>query len=253
MHHTWITCLAPNPNAALRLFCLPYAGGSSVIFHRWPQELSAAIEVCAVKLPGRESRFAESPFARMTPLVQALAEGLAPYLDRPFALFGHSLGGLVGYELVHELQRQQRPAPVHLIVSASRAPHLPPRRSPMHDLPTETFIDRLRDYAGTPEQVLDNRDLMELLLPVLRADFAISETYQSTAETPITCPITAFCSSQDNVVYAEDVQAWQPYTRNTFALHTMPGNHFFINSARSELTAKIGQMLTAYVPGGTGP
>lgn len=247
MHDTWITRPAPNPNATLRLFCLPYAGGGSVIFHHWPQELSAAIEVCTVKLPGRENRITESPFVSMTPLVQALAEGLAPHLDRPFALFGHSLGGLIGYELVHELKRQQRPAPVHLIVSASRAPHLPLRRSPIHDLPVEAFIDRLRDYAGTPEQILENSALMDLLMPVLRADFAISETYQSMVQTPVACPITAFCGSRDNIVYSEDVQAWQPYTRNTFILHTIAEDHFFINSARSELIAKVGQTLTPYV------
>ncbi len=247
MHHKWIVCPAPNPNAALRLFCLPYAGGGSVIFHQWPQALSSAIEVCAVKLPGRENRIAETPYSRMTPLVQALAEGLAPLLDRPFALFGHSLGGYVGYELVHELQRQQRPAPVHLMVSGSRAPHRPPRRSPIHELPTEAFIDRLRRFEGTPEQVLNNSDLMELLLPVLRADFAVSETYSQTAQTPVACPITAFCGSHDDVSPRDDVEAWEPYTRNTFTLHTIPGDHFFINSARSELIAKIRQHLIAYV------
>lgn len=252
MNHTWITCTAPNPNAALRLFCLPYAGGGSVIFHHWPKELPPTIEVCAVKLPGRESRIAESPFVSMTPLVQAMAEGLTPYLDRPFALFGHSLGGSVGYELVQELQRQHRPAPVHLMVSAARAPHRPSRRAPIHHLPTEAFIDRLRDYAGTPEQVLSNDALMELLMPVLRADFTISDTYTQTAMTPVTCPITAFCGSQDDVVPPEDVEAWQPYTHHAFTLHTIMGNHFFISSARSELIAAIRQTLTSHLPEGTG-
>ncbi len=245
MHHTWITCPAPNPNAALRLFCLPYAGGGSVTFYHWPKELPPTIEVCTVKLPGRENRITESPFVRMTPLVQALSEGLAPHLDRPYALFGHSLGGLVGYELAHELQRQQRPTPQHLIVSASRAPHLPSRRSPIHNLPTAAFIERLRDYAGTPEQVLNNSALMELLMPVLRADFAISETYTQAMKTPVACPITAFCGSQDDVVYPEDMQAWAPYTLDTFALHTIAGNHFFINHARSELIAHICQTLAS--------
>lgn len=117
----------------------------------------------------------------------------------------------------------------------------------MHDLPTETFIDRLRAYKGSPEQVLNNSDLMELLLPTLRADFAISETYTQTVRIPVTCPITAFCGSQDDVTQQEDVEAWQSYAHNTFTLHTIPGDHFFINSARSELIAIIRQKLISHV------
>jgi medium-chain acyl-[acyl-carrier-protein] hydrolase len=102
---TWITRSTPKPNAPLRLFCFPYAGGGSVLFHHWGAKLPADIEICAIKLPGRENRLSEPPFVRVAPLVQALVEGLMPYLDRPFAFFGHSLGGLVSFELAHELLR----------------------------------------------------------------------------------------------------------------------------------------------------
>jgi medium-chain acyl-[acyl-carrier-protein] hydrolase len=241
--HTWITRSTPQPNAAMRLFCLPYAGGGSIIFHHWGRELPADIEVCAIKLPGRESRLSETPFVRVAPLVQALVEGLTPYLDRPFALFGHSLGGLVSFELAHELLRQQRPAPVHLLVSAMRAPHLPAANPGMHDLPTAAFIARLRDFRGTPEAILNHRHMMDMLMPTLRADFAMSETHTYVAKEPLDCPITVLGGQEDTLVSEEALRAWQGYTHHTFTMHTIPGGHFFIQSARSVVLEKVVQAL----------
>lgn len=246
--HTWIACSAPKPSAALRLFCFPYAGGGSVIFHHWGPELPASIEVCAVKLPGRENRLSEPPFARVGPLVQVLAHSLLPYMDRPFAFFGHSLGGLISFELVHELLRRQLPVPVHLMVSAMRAPHIPAARPGMHDLPTPAFIDRLRDFQGTPEAILNNCALMDVLLPALRADFAIAETHTYAATAPLACPITVFGGLQDPLVSPEALRAWQFYTRHTFTMHTIPGRHFFINSARSEVLEKVVHTLMRHLP-----
>ena len=245
--HAWIARSTPKPNAALRLFCFPYAGGGSVIFHHWGMELPADIEVCAIKLPGRENRLSEPPFIRVAPLVQALAEGLRPYLDRPFAFFGHSLGGLVSFELAHELLRQRHPAPVHLLVSAMRAPHLPATRPDIHGLPTPALIEHLRNFQGTPEAILNNRAMMEMLLPALRADFAMSETHRHSAKAPLACPITAFCGLQDTLVSEDALRAWQGYTHHTFTMHTIAGNHFFINHARSEVLQKVRQALMPHL------
>jgi medium-chain acyl-[acyl-carrier-protein] hydrolase len=245
---SWITRSTPKPHADLRLFCFPYAGGGSITFHHWGAELPDGIEVCAVKLPGRESRLSEPPFARIAPLVRALAEGLSPYLDRPFAFFGHSLGGLVSFELAHELLRQQRPAPVHLLVSAMRAPHIPATDPGIHNLPTPAFIERLRDFQGTPEAILNNRDMMDILMPALRADFAISATHTHSAKAPLACPITAFCGLQDALVSEAALRAWQSYTRSTFTIHTIAGGHFFINTKRSEVLEKIRQTLLPHLP-----
>lgn len=246
--HVWITRSDPKPNAALRLFCFPYAGGGSVIFHHWGAELPDGVEVCAIKLPGRENRLSEPPFAHVTPLVQTLAQGIAPYLDRPFAFFGHSLGGLVSYELAHELLRQQRPAPVHLLVSAVRAPHIPSSTPASHDLPTPAFIEYLRDMNGTPEAILNNPAMMELLLPTIRADFAMSNTYIHSEKAPLACPITALCGTQDTIVSESALRAWQCYTRNTFTMHTIVGGHFFIHSARAEVLKKVEQTLLLHLP-----
>lgn len=246
--HTWIARPTPKPNAALRLFCFPYAGGGSTIFHRWGAELPDSIEVCAIKLPGRENRFTEAPFDRVAPLVQALADGLSPYLDRPFAFFGHSLGGLVSFELTHALLRLRRPSPVHLLVSAMRAPHVPSTIPTMHHLPTPDFIEHLRNIQGTPEEILNNRDMMDLMLPALRADFAITETHQHATRAPLACPITAFCGLEDTIVSEEALRAWASYTRNTFTVHTLTGGHFFIHSERAEVIQKVEQTLLPHLP-----
>ncbi len=245
--HTWITCSTPRPNAALRLFCFPYAGVGSVVFHHWGAELPDDIEVCAIKLPGRESRLSEPPFVRTAPLVKALAEGLTPYLDRPFAFFGHSLGGLVSFELAHELLRQQRPAPVHLLVSATRAPHIPSAAPGVHELPTPAFIDHLRHIQGTPEAILNNHVMMNLLLPAIRADFAISETYHHETKAPLACPITVLCGLQDTLVSEQALRAWQGYTRNTFTMYNFDDGHFFINHARAEVLEKVRQALLPHL------
>ncbi len=244
MSHTWVTCRVPRPHAQLRLFCFPYAGGGSVTYYHWPRKLPDAIEVYAVKLPGRENRFTESPFTRLEPLVRTLADALLPYLDRPFAFFGHSLGGLLSFELTHALRRQHRLTPVHLCVSASRAPHLCRSGTPKHDLPTPDFIRYLRRINGTPEKILNNNTVMQLLLPTLRADFALAETYHYSPKEPLSCPITVFAGLQDTIVSHEALRAWQQHTRNTFTLHTFPGSHFFLQTARTELLTALTQTLT---------
>jgi medium-chain acyl-[acyl-carrier-protein] hydrolase len=245
--HPWVTRFVSNPNATLRLFCFPYAGGGSVIYHHWPRYLPAAIEVCALKLPGRENRLGEPPFTHMTPLVRTLSDVLLPDLDRPFVFFGHSLGGLISFELTQRLRQQQRPVPLHLYASGIRAPHIPPSREPMHALPTAAFIDRLRRINGTPEEILNNDSLMQILLPCLRADFSLSETYTYTPQTPLDCPITAFGGTDDTLVSQDALNAWQFHTNEVFKRHMFPGNHFFIHHTRPSLLAVLAQELTSYL------
>jgi medium-chain acyl-[acyl-carrier-protein] hydrolase len=244
----WVSRSVPNPNAELRLFCFPYAGGGSVIYHHWPQFLPDAIEVCALKLPGRENRLSEPPFTHMTPLVRTLSDVLQPYLDRPFIFFGHSLGGLISFELTQLLRQQRRPMPLHLYASGIRAPHLPPTREPIHALPTPDFIERLRRINGTPAEILNNDALMQLLLPCLRADFSLSETYTYAPKIPLDCPITAFGGTDDPIVSQDTLNAWQSHTTQAFKRHMFPGNHFFLHSKRQSLLAVLTQDLTSYLP-----
>jgi medium-chain acyl-[acyl-carrier-protein] hydrolase len=244
---TWVTAAAPNPQARIRLFCFPYAGGGTAIFRTWAAELPREIEVCAVRLPGREHRLMEPPFMRLTPLVKALTHALRPYLDRPFAFFGHSMGALVCFELAHALRQDQPQGPTHLFLSARRAPQVPAPYPPIHALPDPQFVEKLRRLNGTPEAVLREPELMEVLLPVLRADFAICETYAYAPKALLDCPIAAFGGLQDSEAGHDDLAAWRDHTRGTFSLRMLPGDHFFLHSHRTLLLQAISDELTRWL------
>ena len=134
------------------------------------------VEVCLVQLPGRENLITERRFTSLLPLINAIAEALGPYFNLPFAFFGHSMGAKTAFELARKLRRKKGVQPVHLFVSGSRPPHIPEPR-PLHLLPEQEFTKELRRFSGTPESVMQSRDLMEMYLPILRADFSIDETY----------------------------------------------------------------------------
>jgi medium-chain acyl-[acyl-carrier-protein] hydrolase len=236
--NSWVTCSRPRTQARLRLFCFPYAGGGASIFRAWPDDLPG-MQVCPVQLPGRENRLREPCFIRLEPLVQALVQALPPYLDMPYAFFGHSLGALIGFELARALVRENRSGPVHLFVSGHSAPQVQSLEPPIHQLPEPDFIKELRCLNGTPGEVLQHAELMALLLPVLRADFAINETYVYTPGTLLDCPISAFGGLQDNLASRDDLAAWRDQTRSTFTLRMFPGDHFFLHSARPLLLRAI--------------
>src|SRR5205085_10328077 len=161
-------------------------------------------------------RSRESAFARLPPLVAALTDALRPHLDRPYAVFGHSLGALVAFEWVRELRRRHWPTPELLIVSGRAAPHLPPRQRPIHTLPEAEFRAELARFNGTPAPVLGHDELMRTLLPLLRADFAAAETYEYVAEPALDVPITAVGGSDDPRATAAELDAWREYTRAGF-------------------------------------
>ncbi len=241
--NSWVIRPRPNPRGRLRLFCFPYAGGAASVFYTWSDGLPGDVEVCPIQLPGRESRLRELPFTALPPLTQALAQAIQPYLDKPFAFFGHSMGAVIGFELARQLRRQNDLCPAHLFVSGSRAPQVPDPNPPLHQLPDGEFVAELRHFNGTPEEVLQNSELMQLFLPILRADFAIHETYTYTAGAPLDCSISAFGGSQDDRVSGEDLAAWRGQTCSTFMLRLFPGDHFFLHSARSLLIQAISQDL----------
>jgi medium-chain acyl-[acyl-carrier-protein] hydrolase len=239
----WVSCPRPNPLANLRLFCFPYAGGGALTFRTWCDRIPATVELCSVELPGRGTRLQEPLFTRLTPLVEAIAPALLPYLDKPFAFFGHSMGAMICFELTRLLRLEYNIIPVHLFVSGRRAPQIPNQKPPIHALPEALFIEELRRLNGTPEAVLENRELMELVLPILRADFAIVETYTYINEPALECPITVFGGLQDREVERENLEAWQEQTRAAFALQMFPGDHFFLNSAQAMLLESLGRSL----------
>ena len=241
MTNPWLQYWQPRPQARLRLFCFPYAGGSASIFRTWSEALPPEIEVCPVQPPGRENRLTEPAFSHMQPLITSMAQALLPLLDTPYAFFGHSMGALISFEFTRYLYREGHEGPVHLFVSGHRAPHLPDPDPPTSHLPEAEFIEDLRRLQGTPEEILQNSELLQLLLPLLRADFRICETYQYTPDKPLPCPITAFGGLQDGEAPREKILAWNTHTHNTFKARFFMSGHFFIRTEQSALL----QALTA--------
>jgi medium-chain acyl-[acyl-carrier-protein] hydrolase len=245
VNHQWFRYWQRKPRSSLRLFCFPYAGGGASIFHTWSASLPAEIEVCPVQLPGRENRILEQPFSRIEALIHPLVQALLPYLDMPYAFFGHSMGALLSFELAHYLQRtgQGEPGPAHLFVSAFRAPHLSDPSLPIHHLPESAFIEELRRLEGTPEEVLQNKEFLHLLIPLLRADFTLCETYAYRQDVQLKCPITVFGGLQDVEVSREMLTAWGQHTSQACKQHYFAGSHFFLRAAQQSLLQIIMQDL----------
>jgi medium-chain acyl-[acyl-carrier-protein] hydrolase len=240
---SWIIRRKPSPQARLRLFCFPYAGGGVSIFRAWSDTLPADVEVCPLQFPGRGTRLMEPPFTQLSPLVQAIAEALFPLLDKPFAFFGHSLGALVSFELARRLRRQYAVQPVRLFISADRAPQIPNRDPAIHSLPEGEFLTELRRLKGTPTELLEDEEVMQIMLPVLRADFAVYETYRYSTEPPLNCPISAFGGLQDHRVNRGDLEAWRDHTGVSFSLTMFPGDHFYLNTTQPALLQALSQEL----------
>jgi medium-chain acyl-[acyl-carrier-protein] hydrolase len=239
----WLVCPHRKPEAALCLVCFPYAGGGAPVFHSWGQALPDAVEVCAVQPPGRGSRISERPYIRLPALVAALGAAIRPLLDRPFALFGHSVGGLVVFELAHHLRATGGPAPAVLFVSGCNPPQAANPHPPLHALPDAALIKELRSLEGTPEAVLDNRELMALMLPALRADLALLEMYTYRPRPPLDVPIVAFGGADDRRAPAEGLDAWREQTGAAFTLHILPGGHFFIHTHQDQLLGLLSDEL----------
>lgn len=231
----WIRPIQANPQASLRCFCLPYAGGSARLFQAWGRYAPSSVELFALELPGHGTRLTEPPLHRMEEMLAAIAQVIHPLLDRPFVLFGHSMGALISFELARYCRRHGLPMPAHLYVSGHRAPQLPDPEPPVHTLPDAAFREKLTRLQGTSQAILDNDEFMALLLPVLRADFALCETYTYTAEPPLPCPITAFGGTRDPATQRGRLRAWRLQTEAKFTSHVLPGNHFFLHSAEARL------------------
>jgi medium-chain acyl-[acyl-carrier-protein] hydrolase len=226
----------------LKLFCFPYAGGTASIFRNWANLLPSTIQVIPVELPGRGIRLSEPPYISFKPLVEALAEAVLPLLDAPFAFFGHSMGAVISFELARSLRANGR-EPHALLASGRRAPHVPDTDPLTYNLPHDEFIDELRRIDGTPGEVLENAELMELMIPLLRADFQLIQTYQYTEGDPLRCPIFAYCGVQDDEETRELMSKWKEQTGSRFKLHMLPGDHFFLRSSQALLLELVARDL----------
>jgi medium-chain acyl-[acyl-carrier-protein] hydrolase len=243
-HSSWVTVTCPRPAARLRLFCLPFAGGGASRYRDWPKYFPDDVEVVPIQLPGRESRFCEPAIDSVEVLADQLVDGISGYLDRPFALFGHSMGAFIAFELARRL-RQSSLEPVHFFASGCRAPHLPSRSPNRHGLTDSQFIAALRQLNGIPPDLLENTEFIDLLLPMIRSDFKLAETYRFRPQLPLCCPVSAFGGRDDDEVTHGDLDAWSHHTSGSFDVHLLSGDHFFVNSSRATLLRLVSSRLNA--------
>jgi medium-chain acyl-[acyl-carrier-protein] hydrolase len=235
----WFSRPRARPNARLRLFCFPYAGGSASTYRAWVDDLPGEVDLWAIQLPGRETRLVDPPLDSLAPLVQALTGAVGSEMDRPSAFFGHSMGALVAFELARNLRRLGGPQPVCIFASAHRAPHLPRSGALLAQLPDAELIAELRDFGFVPEEVWEAEELMELALPMLRADFAVGESYRYRSQPPLACAISATAGRDDAHVDHEEVKAWREHTSGQFLFRVMSGDHFYLRERRGDLIGSI--------------
>jgi medium-chain acyl-[acyl-carrier-protein] hydrolase len=232
---------APNPHH--RLFCFPYAGGGIASFQPWQSELGEHTEVCAVQLPGRGPRLLEPSVRSFEQLVEQLVGVVKANADLPFWLFGHSLGALLAFEVARRLQDQAQHNFCGLMISGCEAPHQRSQRPRLHELDDDALIERLHELNGTPRELLENRELMQLLLPSLRADFELFSNYRYQPAQTLDVPVTVFAGLHDDHVEHANIPHWRDQVNADFSIHWIPGDHFFIDSQRSTMLAHIRKAL----------
>jgi surfactin synthase thioesterase subunit len=229
----WVQCPRPNPDADLRLVCLPYSGGRASVFNGLAAELPGGVELLAIELPGHGRRLREAPLTRLRPLVEQLTDILAERVRQPFVLLGYSVGALLGFEVTRELVRRGWPGPRALFVAAAKAPHRPATRPPLHELSRDALIEGLHRLAGHRNALLEDEELVDVILPVLRADLTLDETFTYEPDDPLDCAIAAFGGSVDWAVSRPNLEAWRELTTGDFSVTILPGGHFFLDSSRA--------------------
>jgi medium-chain acyl-[acyl-carrier-protein] hydrolase len=237
----WLQRPRANPHASLRLVCLPYSGGRASVFKNLAADLPGGVELLAVEYPGHGRRLSEVPITRLAPLVEQITDVIIEEVPWPFALLGYSVGALIGFEVTRELARRGQPGPTALFVAANKAPHLRSTRPALHELSRHELIEGLHRLAGVRNELLDNDELVDVMLPVLRADLSLDETYTYDPGALLDCPVVAFGGSEDWSTPRPRLEAWREQTTGDFSVAILPGGHFFLDSSR----AQFAQALTA--------
>jgi medium-chain acyl-[acyl-carrier-protein] hydrolase len=242
----WICGPLPDSTARVRLFCYPHAGGGATSFLSWrPLLRRSDIDVCCVQLPGRETRFAEAPIKAMGELAVRISDGIKPYLNLPFSFFGHSMGAFVCFEVTRELQRRGSNLPEWLFMSAAVPPHRRPSET-LHALPKGAFLDAVAQrFNGLARRVVADQDLLDVVAPILQADFELIERYRYETRQALPVKIVAFGGRGDNSVPPAELLRWSDLTTQPerFRAILFDGDHFFLNQQRAQLLAELALLL----------
>ena len=241
MSSAWVVCHQTKVGMPFRVFCFPYAGSGASAFFSWGRALvSHPLEIHSIQLPGRETRLREKSLHSAEALVQGVVEALIPVMTHASIFLGHSMGSLLAFEVCRELRRRKARLPLKLLACGSKPPHLVHLNRRLHHLDDRTFIDTIvRDYNGIPRELLDQPEIVELICPILKADFAVMETYVHCEEPPLGIPIVAFGGETDDTVPRSDLLQWNRHTASGFKERIFSGGHFFINESREAVVRAV--------------
>lgn len=223
------------------LFCFPFAGGGASAYNSWIQKMKDKVTVCPIQLPGREDRIMEKPYNNMTDMLDELEETIWEYIRGPYAFWGHSMGGKIAYALEKRMEKRGKTAQCFL-VSGSRIPSIP-EPNPIYHLPDDEFKKALERFEGTPKEILENQELLDFFLPMLRADFTMDETYYDKDLTVLRSPIEAFGGRKDREADEETMKEWGKYTERAFHCHMFEGGHFYIREQEEAVLLEIQKCL----------
>ena len=239
--HPWYSVFVPRPTASVRVYCLPCAGGSATMFRPWADWLPPEFELRAIRMPGRDTRYALSAFSDFETAGEDLADALGPELREPYVLFGHSMGGLIGYRLVQAIERRGLTPPVLYVVAASLVQGLPVERLPDPAESDERFVEVLRQLGGVPPEVLADPEVLAFTLPALRADFGLCRTYTYRPdEPPVRVPLRVLGGVADTVTPLAHMALWRDHAESFLGLRRFPGGHFFL---RDDVAGVVGALV----------
>jgi len=235
----WFLISRPKPLARYRLFCFPYAGGSASAFLPWEELLPPQIELVAIQAPGRANRLDESLLTSVIDVAEQIATAIPSMLDRPYLTYGHSMGSIVSFELLHLLKVRSLPLPRRYFAAARQAPHLPRRIAPFYDYPLPEFITELKRFGGTPDAVLENAELMEMLVPMLRTELRAAYAYRRNPEIKLECDVSVFGGARDEIVLPEELPGWQEHFLERMDFRLFDSGHFFMEDHKEQVVGAI--------------
>ena len=239
----WIQYSATRSKPKVRLFCFPYAGGNAAVFSQWKFMMPEGIETHPIQYPGRGNRIAEPLCLSMREMISELAEVLQSFVREPYAFFGYSMGAVVAFETARLLRRQYGSQPEQLILAAKGAPGCKENGPTRHLMDDDAFLESLRTLGGVPAEFFEHPELIEFMLPILRADFQLIESYDYDSEEPLDCPITIMGGEQDAESPLESLVEWQSQTSGPFRQLSYPGDHFFLNDCVAEIVSDVSSLL----------
>lgn len=226
----------------IKLFCIPYAGGSGVIYNEWKKKLGDFIVVNPVELSGRGKRFVEPLYDKLEDAVEDVFNLIKDDLEEPYALYGHSMGSIIAYELCHKIIDNNLPAPEHIFFSGRCAPSIKRKKKPIHNLPDEEFKHEILDLGGTPKELFENEELLDIFIPIIKADFRVVENYIYEEKNDLDLNITVLYG-EDEEWEAYEIEKWREHTRKNCNIFTTEGGHFFIHSHTDQVMKIVNNTL----------